>query len=111
MLHVQDVCRSSHISWLILYILKRYMHVHILNFGIFEMQFKCFKFVNLVWQQNTRSEFYPWSTEEIKLAWNKDKKILAEPGTDLNLVQYILCFLKENIVTKCIQELSQPTIL
>lgn len=111
MLHVQDVCRSSHISWLILYILKRYMHVHILNFGIFEMQFKCFKFVNLVWQQNIRSEFYPWSTEEIKLAWNKDKTFLAEPGTDLNLVQYILCFLKENIVTKCIQELSQPTIL
>lgn len=66
------------------------MHVHISNFGIFEMQFKCFKFVNLVWQQNTRSEFDPWSTEEIKLAWNKDKKILAEPGTDLNLVQYLL---------------------
>lgn len=73
-----------------------HVHTHVLNFGIFEMQFRCFKFVNLVWQQNIRSEFDPWSTEEIKLAWNKDKTFLAEPGTDLNLVQYILCFLKEN---------------
>lgn len=80
------------------------MHVHILNFGIFELQVKC---------SSMTAKYQKWilSTEEIKLAWNKDKTFLAEPGTDLNLVQYILCFLKENIVTKCIQELSQPTIL